>query len=78
MRLGELNAQGLGLAVITHDSPAITADFSGRHGITFPLLSDPGSATVKAFGILNTTVAAGQQRRHPPSRHIPGRSVRKV
>ena len=58
-RLGELKAQGLGLVVITYDSPAILADFSRRRGITFPLLSDPGSQTIKAYGILNTTVAAG-------------------
>jgi peroxiredoxin len=58
-RLGELNAQGLGLAIITYDSPAILADFSRRRGITFPLLSDPGSQTIKAYGLLNTTVAAG-------------------
>jgi peroxiredoxin len=57
--LGELKAQGLGLAVITYDSPAILADFSRRRGITFPLLSDPGSQTIKAYGILNTTVAPG-------------------
>jgi peroxiredoxin len=57
-RLGELKAQRLGLAVITYDSPAILADFSRRRGITFPLLSDPGSQTIKAYGILNTTVAA--------------------
>jgi peroxiredoxin len=35
-RLGELKAQGLGLAVITYDSPAVMADFSRRRGITFP------------------------------------------
>jgi AhpC/TSA family protein/cytochrome c biogenesis DsbD-like protein len=58
-RLGELNAQGLGLAVITYDSPAILADFSHRRGITFPLLSDSSSQTIKVYGILNTTVAAG-------------------
>jgi hypothetical protein len=54
-----LKAQGLGLAVITYDVPAILADFSRRRGITFPLLSDTGSQTIKAYGILNTTVAAG-------------------
>jgi hypothetical protein len=47
------------LAVITYDSPAILADFGRRRSITFPLLSDPGSQTIKAYGILNTTVAAG-------------------
>ena len=33
------------------------AAFSKQRGITFPLLSDAGSATIKTFGILNT---AGQ------------------
>ena len=44
----------MGLAAISYDSPEILAEFSRRHGITFPLLSDAGSATIKAFGILNT------------------------
>jgi peroxiredoxin len=58
-RLPVLRAQGLGLAVITYDSTAVLADFAKRRGITFPLLSDPGSATIKTYGILNTTVEAG-------------------
>jgi peroxiredoxin Q/BCP len=58
-RLGQLEAQGLGLAVITYDSPAVMADFARRRGITFPLLSDSGSQTIKAYGILNSTVATG-------------------
>jgi peroxiredoxin Q/BCP len=57
-RYSQLQAQGLGLAVITYDSPAVLADFARRRGITFPLLSDPGSQTIKGYGILNTTVAA--------------------
>jgi peroxiredoxin len=57
-RLPELREKGLGLAVITYDSPAHIADFSRRRGITFPLLSDPGSEVIKAYGIFNTTVAA--------------------
>ena len=55
--LPELTAQGLGLAVITYDSQATMADFRARRGITFPLLSDPGSSTIKSYGILNTGVA---------------------
>lgn len=55
-RLPELRRKGLGLAAITYDSPAILADFARRRGVTFPMLSDRGSATIKAFGLLNTTV----------------------
>jgi peroxiredoxin len=58
-RLAALKAQGLGVALITYDSPAVLADFARRRGITFPLLSDPGSPTIRAYGILNTTAAAG-------------------
>jgi AhpC/TSA family protein/cytochrome c biogenesis DsbD-like protein len=36
----------------------VLADFSRRRGITFPLLSDAGSETIKAYGLLNTTVPA--------------------
>jgi len=52
--LNELRDKGLGLAAISYDRPEILADFSRRHGITFPLLSDAGSATIKVFGLLNT------------------------
>ena len=57
-RLPELKKKGIGLAAMTYDSPAILVDFSRRRGITFPLLSDAGSATIKAYGLLNTTVDA--------------------
>ena len=39
---------------ISYDSRQILADFSTRNGITFPLLSDVGSATITRYGILNT------------------------
>ena len=52
-RVNELQAQGLGLAAISYDPVPVLADFSARRGITFPLLSDAGSATIKAYGILN-------------------------
>lgn len=58
-RVEELRRQGLGLAVITYDSPQVLADFAARRGITYPLLSDRDSATIKAYGLLNTTVAPG-------------------
>ncbi len=58
-RVEELRRLGLGLAVITYDSPEVLADFARRRGITYPLLADRGSATIKAYGLLNTTVAPG-------------------
>jgi len=54
--LPRIKAQGLGLAAISYDSPAILKVFSGREHISYPLLSDPDSAVIRAYGILNETV----------------------
>lgn len=56
-RVDEIRRQGLGLAAISYDPPAILTAFSRQHGITFPLLSDAGSDTIRRYGILNTVVA---------------------
>ncbi len=55
-RASELRQKGLGLAAISYDPPSILAAFSRQRGITFPLLSDEGSATIRRFGLLNTLV----------------------
>jgi len=44
---------GLGLAAISYDSVAVLKNFADRKKITFPLLSDPDSRIIRAFGILN-------------------------
>jgi hypothetical protein len=41
---------------ISYDSQQIVAAFSKRHTITFPLLADVGSGTIRRYGILNTVV----------------------
>lgn len=51
--MNELRQKGLGLAAISYDPPEIIAAFSKQRGITFPLLSDAGSSTIKRYGILN-------------------------
>ena len=58
-KLTEFRKQGLAVAAISYDSPAVLKDFATRRGITFPLLSDQGSKTIRAFGILNEEVPAG-------------------
>ena len=55
-RLLEIRKAGLGVAAISYDPVSVLSDFAARRGITFPLLSDPGSETIKRYGILNTTV----------------------
>ena len=55
-RLDQLTREGLGLVAVSYDPVPILADFAARRGITFPLLSDEGSAVIRAYGILNTGV----------------------
>jgi peroxiredoxin len=53
-RAKELTAKGLGIAVISYDAPDVMAAFSRQRGITYPMLADVGSVTIKRYGILNT------------------------
>jgi AhpC/TSA family protein/cytochrome c biogenesis DsbD-like protein len=50
---GDFQKRGIGLAAISYDPPATLKAFATARGITFPLLSDEGSAVIKRFGILN-------------------------
>jgi hypothetical protein len=54
----EFHKKGLNVATISYDSVAILKDFSARKSVAIPMLSDPDSAVIKAFGILNTNVEA--------------------
>lgn len=38
---------------VSYDDVAILKTFSDKHGIAFPLLSDKGSATIRAYGVHN-------------------------
>ena len=45
--------RGLSVAALSYDSQAILKDFATRRKISFPLLSDPESKVIRAFGIEN-------------------------
>ncbi len=55
-RYADIKAQGLGLVAITYDPPETLEKFSESRRITFPLVSDQGSAIIKRYGLLNATV----------------------
>ncbi len=60
--MADLKKRGLGLAAISYDAPAVLKTFAAARGITFPLLSDAGSATITRYNLLNpeaTGPAAG-------------------
>ena len=49
----KFEAQGIQLAAISYDSPAILKDFADRRKIEFPLLADPQSKIIASYGVLN-------------------------
>lgn len=49
----ELRARGYGIAVISYDSREVMAAFAAQHDISFPMLSDVGSAVIRRFELLN-------------------------
>lgn len=64
--LDAVRQAGYGLASILPDPVAVLADFSARRGITFPLLSDEGSATIRRFGLLNTSIGESSEQHGIP------------
>ena len=56
-RVEELTRSGMGVAAISYDSQEVLAEFAREKGITYPLLSDDGSAVITEYGILNTVAA---------------------
>lgn len=51
--LAVITREGYGLAAVSYDPPATLRAFADTHGVTFPLLSDAGSKTVAAWGLVN-------------------------
>jgi peroxiredoxin len=51
--LNKIQATGTDVVAISYDSPDVLTKFADKHHITFPLLSDPGSKTITAYGLLN-------------------------
>ena len=49
------------LAAISYDSEEILKYFTDRHKIEYPMLADPDSKTIKAYGVLNAE-ATGMQK----------------
>ena len=55
-RYADITRQGLGVIAISYDAPETLKKFSDSRGITFPLISDGGSAIITKYGLLNETV----------------------
>lgn len=55
-RYADLKQQGLGLIAVSYDSVGTLKKFADSRGITFPMVSDPGSKIIKQYGLLNATL----------------------
>jgi peroxiredoxin len=55
--LKALEDSGFSIVGISYDSVDVLHDFADKRKIAFPLLSDPGSKTIKAYGLLNKEAA---------------------
>ena len=56
---------GIRVYGVSYDSQESLAEFSEAYGITYDLLSDPDSAVIRDFGILNTTISVDDPEMHP-------------
>jgi AhpC/TSA family/Thiol:disulfide interchange protein DsbD, N-terminal len=65
-KLEAIRGRGLAVAAVSYDSPAILKEFAERRGIHFPLLSDPGSAVITRFGLLNPEYPPGDRAHGVP------------
>ena len=52
----DIGKRGLGLIAVSYDPPETLKKFADSRGITFPMVSDPGSTIIKRYGLLNETM----------------------
>ena len=55
-RYAALKTQGIGLIAVSYDPPETLKKFATTRSITFPMVSDGGSAIIKRYGLLNDTL----------------------
>ena len=58
-RLDSYQQAGIGVVVLTYDSPALQKKFIDKFAISYPVLSDVGAESVRNLGVLNTEYAQG-------------------
>lgn len=58
-RLGVAKRLGYKIAMVTYDPIVKSARFSRRQNIQYPILSDPKSKIIRAFGVFNKTHQPG-------------------
>lgn len=57
--VGAIESSRVAVTAVLYDSPADLARFTGKHNITFPILSNEDSEIITTLGLLNTDMADG-------------------
>lgn len=57
----EIEKRGYKVVGLSYDEPAVTAAFTERRGIRYPLLSDPKSEVIDRWGLRDPQYAAGSR-----------------
>ena len=63
-----LQQMGIVLVAISYDDVATLAAFAEKYAITYPLLSDAGSETIRSLGLLNELLEQQQAAYGRPTR----------
>lgn len=58
-QVAAIRERGFGIAALSYDSVELLREFATRRRISYPLLSDPDSAIIERFGLLNPEYAPG-------------------
>ncbi len=58
-QVAAIRKRGKGVAALSYDSVEVLRDFATRRRISYPLLSDPDSAIIKRFNLLNPEYPPG-------------------
>ena len=56
----DIEAANVQVVGISYDSVDVLAKFTKKHGITFPLLADPDSKVIDAYGVRNARARGSQ------------------
>jgi peroxiredoxin len=64
--IGEIEKRGFRVAILTYDTPDVLKGFSTRRSITYPLLSDPNSEVIDAYGLRDPQYPPGHRAHGVP------------
>ncbi|CAN5238332.1 hypothetical protein BH10PLA2_BH10PLA2_03230 [soil metagenome] len=74
--LKKLESAGVTVVGVSYDSVDVLSKFAEKRKITFPLLSDSGSKTITAYGLLNKDAKGRMQGiPYPATIVIDGRGI---